>query len=138
MEALLGELIAIEHKFLRFVSRLTPFSMRFDDHDYTQVRSHLGLIPLRATLSKNDYILAYKITHRLINSSEVSNLFTERSLTYNLRNPRPLESFGSGFNYINYSTTSRLRHFWNFLPLELRNSTTLAIFKNRVHRYLTL
>ena len=36
-EAAMGEIVSIEHKFLRFVSRLTPTPMRFYDHDYTPI-----------------------------------------------------------------------------------------------------
>ena len=93
----MGELVSIEHKFLRFVSKLTPAPMRFDYHDYTSIRELLNLIPLRTILLKNDYILAFKISHSLINSSAVNELFKERNLTYNLRNLRLLHSFDSTF-----------------------------------------
>ena len=43
----LNELIAIKHKFLRFVSRRTPVPMHFFDHDYTAIRSFLRLPFLR-------------------------------------------------------------------------------------------
>ena len=33
-ETALGESIAIEHKFLSYISRLTTVPMRFDDHNY--------------------------------------------------------------------------------------------------------
>ena len=74
-------------------------------------------------------------------SNEDNDLFTERSLIYNLRISGPLQSYESGLNNISYSiysycslfyTTSRLEHFWNLLPLELRNSPTLTIFRNGV------
>ena len=79
--------------------------MRFDNHDYTPIHSLIGLTPLRTILMKNDYILAFKIIHKLINSSEVNNLLTERRVTYNLRNPRPLTPLDTTRNYINFSTT---------------------------------
>ena len=66
--------------------------MRFYAHDYTPIRE----------LLKNDYILAFKISHSLINSSEVNELFTERNFTYDLRYPRPLQSFDSTLDYINF------------------------------------
>ena len=132
----MGEIVSIEHKFLRFVSRLTPTPMRFDDHDYTPIRKLLNLTPLRTIFLKNDYILAYKIFHNLINSSTVNELFSERNLSYNLRNPRPLQSLNSTRDYINFSTPSRLRHLWNLLPLELRSLHTLAQFKSKIHKHL--
>ena len=59
METDLGKLIVIK---LRFVSRLTPVTMRFDDHDCTEIRRSLGLISLRNLFLRNDYILALKIS----------------------------------------------------------------------------
>ena len=59
---------------------------------------------------KNDYILAFKISHSLINSSEVNELFTERNSTYYLRNPHPLQSFDLTLDYIDFSTSYSLRH----------------------------
>ena len=135
-ENALSELVSIEHKFLRFVSKLTPAPMRFDDHDYTPIRKLLNLTPLRTIFLKNDYILAFKISHNSINSSIVNDLFSDRNLTYNLRNPRPLQSSHSSRDYINFSTTFRLRHLWNLLPLELRTLPTLAQFKRKIHEHL--
>lgn len=111
--------------------------MRFDDHDYTPIRKLLGLIPLRILSLKNNYVLAFKISHNLINSSAVNQFFTERTITYNLRNLCPLTSFKLALYYINFSTTSRLRHSWNLVPPEMINSPTLAIFKRKVQDYLT-
>ena len=55
-------LIAIEHKFLRFVSKLTPVPMLFFNHDYTAIRKFLHLTSLRHIYLINDYTLAFKIS----------------------------------------------------------------------------
>ena len=60
-QAALDELIAIEHKFLRFVSKRTPVPKRFFDHNYTAIREYLRLPSLRKIYLKNDYVLAFKI-----------------------------------------------------------------------------
>ena len=61
----MGELISIEHKFLRFVSKLTPVQMHFFDHDYTSIRSYLNFMPLRLIFLRNIYyILPFYISHK--------------------------------------------------------------------------
>ena len=109
-KAAMDEIVPIEHKFLRFVSRLTPTPMRFDDHDNTPIQKLLNLTPLRTIFLKNYNIVAFNISHNLINFSTVNELFSKRNLSYNLRHPRPLQSFNSTRVYINFSTTTRLRH----------------------------
>ena len=77
-QSALDELIAIEHKFLKFVSKRTPVPMHFYDHDHTLIRSTLQLppAPFKNIFLKNDYILAYKIVKRLFNS-ETKLLFVK-------------------------------------------------------------
>ena len=48
----------------------------------------------------------------------------------------PLELFDPTLDYINFPTTSRLRHLWNLLPLELTSRPTLALFKRKIHERL--
>ena len=60
-QAALDELIAIEHKFLRFVSKMPAVPMRFFDHNYTAVRKYLTLPSLRNIYLKNEHVLAFKI-----------------------------------------------------------------------------
>ena len=47
----------------------------------TPIRKLLNLTPLRTIFLKNDYILAFEISHNSINSSKVNDLFSERNLS---------------------------------------------------------
>ena len=112
--------------------------MLFFNYDYTAIREYLRLPSLRNIYLRNDYITSFKIAKKLFNSSEINELFSERSITYNLRNPRPLSSQdSSSLNYINFSSSSRLGQLWNLLPREIRASPSLAVFKNKISEYLS-
>ena len=127
------ELISIEHKFLRVVSRMTPMPMLFFNHGYTAIREYLRLPSLRNFYFRNDYIISFKITKRLFNSSKINEFFTERSISYNFGNPRPLTSQDSStLNYINFSLSSRLGQLWNLFSREIGALPSLAVFKNKI------
>ena len=130
-------MIFIKYKFLRFVSKLLPVLMHFFDHDYTNIRNYLKLTPLRSIFLRNDYILSFKISRKLFQSSSVNELFAEWPLSYNLHNPRPLPPNDSKLNYINVSTIPRLQHLWNLLPQVIRDSSTLTIFRAKIDEYIT-
>ena len=79
-DASLKELIAIEHKFLRYASTKNPNPMHFLDHDYTQIRYFLKIESLRSQIKKIVCIIAFKLAHKLYESIDVNNLFVRRSL----------------------------------------------------------
>ena len=116
-EASLKELISIEHKFLRYASSETSSPMHFFDHDYTQIRNVLSLQSLRSLILEIYYLVAYKISKHLYNSSEVYVLFKRRVVYHNLRKIRELENEKAVPNYISNSTSFRLRDVWNHLHL---------------------
>ena len=108
---------SIEHKFLRYASSETSSPMHFFDHDYTQIRNVLSLQSLRSLILEIYYLVAYKISKHLYNSSEVYVLFKRRVVYHNLRKIRELENEKAVPNYISNSTSFRLRDVWNHLHL---------------------
>ena len=126
------QLIAIEHKFLRFASMKTQNPMHFFDHDYTEVRRALGITELRNLFKRFDCMVSYKISNKLFTSEKISELFKPRTITYFLRDPRPISQQVPRRNYIEQSSTYRLKSQWNTLPPEVRQSSSLPIFKSKI------
>ena len=77
----LKELVAIEHKFLRYVSSKKTNPMHYFDPDYTQIRAFLKIVSLRSQIRKIDYLLALKIAHKLYQSDDVKKMFVKRTVT---------------------------------------------------------
>ena len=130
----LKELIAIEHKFLRYASTKTSSPMHFFEHDYTQIRNKLGLQSLRSLIKEIDYITAFKIAKKVFNSPEVNSLFRRRTNSHNLRNIREMKQKKAP-NFIDNSATFRLTRIWNHLPLQVRQLETLTEFKKEIKRF---
>ena len=126
------QLISIEHKFLRFASRKTQKPMHYFDHEYTEIRKALGITELRKLFKRFDCIVSYKINNRLFSSSKMNELFEQRSISYFLRNPRPITQQVPRRNYIEQSSTFRLKSQWNSLSSEIRQSSSLPIFKTKI------
>ena len=133
----LKDLIAIEHKVLRYASTKTSQPMHFFNHDYTEIRAQLKVMSLKQIIKKIDYLVAFKIAKKAYNSKEVNDLFTQRLVTYNLRHIREIESQSVLENYISNSTTFRLQQMWNCLPSEVRSNGELSKFKTSLERFLT-
>ena len=110
------QLIEIEHKFLRFASRKTQNPMHFFDHDYTEMRRVLGITDFRYLFKRFDCMVSYKISNKLFTSEKISELFKPRTITYFLRDPRPISQQAPRRNYIEQSSTYRLKSQWNTLP----------------------
>ena len=125
----LMELIAIEHKFLRYASSKTTNPMHYFDHDYTQIRALLKIESFRSQIMKIDFLVAFKIAHKLYRSEEVNNLFVKRTLKHNLRCYREFANDKAKPNYLDNSVSFRLREIWNKLPGEVRNIERLNVFK---------
>ena len=81
---------------------------------------------LRQIIKKIDHPIAFKIARKTYNSKEVNNLFTQRAISYNLREFREIESQAISANYILNSTTFRLQQMWICLPSEVRNKCELS------------
>ena len=81
---------------------------------------------LRQIIKKIDYLVAFKIVRKTYTSKEVNNLFTQRAISYNLREFREIESQAISANYILNSTTFRLQQMWICLPSEVRNKCELS------------
>ena len=111
--------------------------MHFFNHDYTEIRAQLKVMSLKQIIKKIDYIVAYKIAKKVYNSKEENNLFTQRVVSYNVREIREIESQSILANYISNSTTFRLQQMWNCLPSEVRNNCELSKFKTSFERFLT-
>ena len=58
------------------------------NHNCTAICTFLHLPSLRNSFLKNDYILDYKMVKRSFRSELRHKLFTERLISYDLRNPR--------------------------------------------------
>ena len=86
----LKELVAIEHKFLKYASSKTINPMHYFDHVYTQIWALLKIESLRSQIRKIDYLVAFKIAHKLYRSDDVNTLFVKRTVKHNLRNYREI------------------------------------------------
>ena len=125
-------LITIEHKFLRFASRKTHNAMHYFDHDYTEIRRALGITKFRNLFNRFDCIVSYKINNGLFSSTKMNELFQQCSISYFLRNLRPIRQQDPRGNYIEQSSTYRLKSQWNGLSSEPRQSSSLPIFKPKI------
>ena len=131
----LKQLVSIEHKFLRLASKKTEFPMHYFKHDYMHIRQILQLPKLDSPLIRQDCLVSYKIANRLFSSTKINELLPLRNITYNIRNPLPVEQRVIRRNYLMGSSTGRLRSRWNNLPASLRESRTLPIFRSRLKTY---
>ena len=75
------QLIAIEHKFLRFASRKTRNPMHFFDYDYTDIRRALRITEFQNLFKRFDCMVSYKISNKLYTSEKISDLFKPRTIT---------------------------------------------------------
>ena len=103
--------------------------MHYFDHDYTQIRTKLGLQSLRSLILEIDYLVTYKIAKHSYYYPEVSGLFKLRVISHNLRKFREFEHKNAVPNYIGNSTSFGLRSLWNHLPLEVKDIEKLSDFK---------
>ena len=74
--------------------------MHYFDRDYTQVRALLKIESIRSQIRKIDYLVAFKIAHKLYRSDDVNTLFVKRTLKHNLRNYREILNDKAKPNYV--------------------------------------
>ena len=122
--------------FLRYASTKTLSPIYYFDHDYTQIRTELGLQSLRSLILETDYLVSYNIAKHSYYSPEISGFFKRRVISHNLRKFRELEHKNAVPNYIDNSTSFRLRRLWNHLSLDVKNIEKLRDFKREITRII--
>ena len=107
------------------------------DHNYDSIRQLLSLPKLETFFIKQDCIVSYKIAKGAFSSKKINSLFTDRDISYNLRNPLPHSQRLLRRNYLIGSSTNQLQRRWNNLPRRLRDSPFLPSFKSNISKFVT-
>ena len=89
----------------------------------------LKINPIDSVMDYHDVLLSYRIINGFIGSRDLSDLFIERNINYNLRNPRSVVETTSIRSQIYYSAKNRLPTAWNNIP-NLLKSLGLDSFKS--------
>ena len=83
-------------------------------------------------------MFVYKTLHDYICSDFIKELFGQRQLIYNLRCHRILLEDTTRSNYGFYSSVDRMRRLYNLLPMEIRNVSSIGLFKFRVKSLVSI
>ena len=110
---------SIQHRFLRYASFKMGQLMHPYDHSYNSLYKLLKIPNLRSVLRSNDNKLTFSILHDISNSAPVKELFCNRNLSYNFREPRLLFEKTPRSNYTKFSPITWMRREWNKLPFTL-------------------
>ena len=106
--------------------------MSFISHDYNSLAVQFDLPSVISLHVKND-LFVKKVKLKLINSSEVQDLFITRNIEHFLRFPRELAEQTSPRNYVFHSAVFRLKRSWNSLPFRVRDNAKLSSFKKELY-----
>ena len=103
--------------------------MSYKDRNYHEISVRLNFPSIKSMHTVNDYIFIWKIINKQINWPDVFNLYTSRTIVYDLRFIKPMFESITTLNYIYFSTIFRLRRFWNLLHSDIRNIKELDSFQ---------
>ena len=129
---------AIQHKFSTFIAYKLNQPMHRLDHDYTPLASECSLPTIASLHRMQDHMFVYKTLHDYICSDFIKELFGQRQLIYNLRCHRILLEDTTRSNYGFYSSVNRMRRLYNLLPMEIRNVSSIGLFKFRVKSLVSI
>ena len=127
---LIEYLESVQHRFLRLAARTAKIFFHRFDHDYTNIMRILKIHPIDSIMDYHDVLLSYRIINGFIGNHDLSDLFIERNINYNLRNPRSVVETTSIRFQIYYSAKNRLPRAWNIIP-NLLKSLGLDSFKSK-------
>ena len=114
------------------------FFHRFD-HNYTPLMRALKISTVDYILDYHDVLLSYRIINGFIINHDILDLFIERNLNYNLRNPRSMVKTTSIRDQIFYSAKNRLLRAWNIPYNNIPNilkSLSIDSFKTKCRSLL--
>ena len=130
----MDRLESVQRKFLRFLSFKSGHPMHFTDHNYHAISTRYNLPTIRSQHRLNDLKLLWKSINGHLNSSELTQLFTEGTTSYSLRSDRLFFETKSTENYISFSTIPRLRRLRNQIDSRTRNIADYNVFFNTVRK----
>lgn len=117
------------------------FELNFTDHNFIPHLKRFSLLNICDLHIYYNSITAYKIDHKLFLSPPLVAWFTNRELTYNIRNPRIVYEGINKTEFSFGSNSSRLGRLWNQIDTVIRNvpssqfksMTTNQLFSDVIH-----
>lgn len=116
---------AINHRFMRYLSRHTDTPMNRFDHDYSPISKKFSIPSIKSIHDYFDLCTVHKIIHHLFSSVHLFNLFQTRPNPYSLRTAHPLHTsiFLRDSNFS--SSIPRLCRLWNSIQADNRELSIL-------------
>ena len=126
----------VYHRFLRYLCYLSGHPMDFKDHDYSFAIHQFKIPSIQNLHDYYDFLTVFKTINDITKVSRLKELFTRRTLSYNIREPRILEEYHFKSDFLHHSSIPRTIRKWNKLPSEMRSLNSVGIFKSSIKSYI--
>ena len=127
---------SVHHRFLRYLCYLNGHPMHYNDHNYKHIISKYRVPSIRNLHDYHDLLVVFKIVNNIISIESLRNLFTSRSLTYGIRQPRDLEEYIFKFDFLFQSSIPRIIRKWNLISNDIKLARSVSVFKNNLKCYI--
>ena len=133
----LKKLESVQHKFFSYPAYKMDQPFAFDQHDYSEISKQVKLCSIKFEHIYHDLMFAKKVKINGVPCNKIVIIFKDRTVSYSLRDFRPIFESGSAKDYDRYASVNRIRRKYNKLPISIRNVERISLFKIRLREHIT-
>ena len=109
--------------------------LTFDKHDHADIVSEVKLCSIKSEYAYSDLMFVKIVKINCIPCNDIVSIFQDRTLSYSLRDFRPVLESESAKEYVYYASVNRIKHKYNKLPISIRNFGRVYLFKISARKY---